>query len=76
MQNEVWDEYALLVSRRSLLQALCATTHNPAVRLSGLCVPQCRSFSFRFSMRDLCACQSFLQTGAAPIDPVRTIAEH
>lgn len=48
MQNEVWDEHALLVSRCSLLQALCAVTQSPVVRLPRLCVPHCRPFPFVF----------------------------
>lgn len=57
MQNEVWDEDALLVSRCSLLRAFHATTpktyHEAVQALHSQCVG---SFPFIFFFRDLCAC--------------------
>lgn len=57
MQNEVWDEDALLVSRCSLLRAFCATTpktyHEAVQALRSQCVG---SFPFYFFIRDLRAC--------------------
>lgn len=51
MQNEVWDEDALLVSRCSLLWAFCATTtttyHEAVQALNSQCVG---SFPFIFSL--------------------------
>lgn len=57
MQNEVWDEDALLASRCSLLRAFHATTpktyHEAVQALHSQCVG---SFPFIFFFRDLCAC--------------------
>lgn len=80
MQNEVWDEDALLVSRCSLLQAFCATTpktYPEAVR--ALCSQCVGSFPVIFSLETYVPAKALANrhcTDGNVSYPVRTVAEH
>lgn len=62
-------------SVQPLAGALCCDTKPRREAAQALC-SSLQTFSFCFSVRNLRACRSFLQTGIAPIDPVRTVGEH
>lgn len=80
MQNEVWDEDALLVSRCSLLRACRATTPKPCPEAVRALHSQCvGSFPFIFSLETYVPAKALAKrhcTDGNVNYPARTVAEH